>query len=439
MRSLHPGMLRGLLLWLVCWLVFALGPGCASSDRDRSWVAHALADRGLTTAGDEDLDAYLEGGVDETEVAPIALAESPRFRSELARIDVGRADLDEAGRIANPQITLAGPIGPVSAIALILAPLESLWQLPARTEAAARALEATAETVVQVGLDVARDARLAHVEAVLARERVAARRELWSLLAELARVADVRAEVGDTSPADAAVARAEERAAADALEAAETAVPVADARLAEQLGLDGERLLGVVYLHEPAPPPPVDELLRAARASRPDLRGAELALRAAAARAGWERTRVVALAAQVDAQWTAPDQFGVRVGGRIELPIFGANPGGIGRADAEVARTAAQIDVAILRVTTEVIEARARLVQALASLATLREEILPRLEEALRIATRSYEVGEEAHFFAIDALRRSADARLRELDLVAEARRAEAELERALGARLESP
>lgn len=427
-------MLRALLLGGL----FALASGCASSDRDRSWVAHALADRGLTTAGDEDLEAYLDDGVDETEVAPIALALSPRFRSELARIDAGRADLDEAGRIANPQITLAGPIGPVSAIAVILAPLESLWQLPARTEAAARALEATAEAVVQVGLDVARDARLAHVEAVLARDRVAARRELGSLLAELARVADVRAEVGDTSPADAAIARAEERAAADALEAAETAVHITDARLAEQLGV-GERPLVVVYRHEPATPPAVDELLRAARASRPDIRGAELALRAAVARAGWERTRVVALAAQVDAQWTAPDQFGVRVGGRIELPIFGANPGGIGRADAEVARTAAQIDVAVLRVTTEVIEARARLVQALASLATLREEILPRLEEALRIATRSYEVGEEARFFAIDALRRSADARLRELDLLAEARRAEAELERALGARLEGP
>lgn len=420
-----------------CVLLCVVLVGCAGSDRDRAWVRASLETRGLGTSGSEDTDALLADGLDETEVATVALERSPRFLAELARVDSARADLDEAGRIANPQLTLGGPLGPITALALIALPLESLWQMPARTEAATRALESVAEGVVQTGLDVARDARLAHIEVALGQGRVALRRELLELVGELARIAEARSRLGEASPAEAAIARAEERAAADALEAAETSVIVATARLREQLGLgNDEPAFAVVYRVEPIEPPAVTELLIAARASRPDVRGAELAVQAAAARAGWERTRVLTLTTQVEAQWTTPDQVGVRLGGRIDLPIFGANPGGIGRADAEVSRTAAQLDGLRLRVTAEVIEARARVVQARASLATYRDEVLPALDEAQRIALRTYELGEDTYLIVLDALRRVVAARVLELDLVAESRRAAAELERAIGARL---
>ena len=418
-------------------IVFA-SVGCAGSDRDRAWVLSRLEDRGMTTAGGERVDAPIAGELDETDVSAVALARSPRFQAELARIDSARADLDEAGRIANPQLTLAGPFGPISALALILVPLESLWQLPSRTETATRALESTAETVVQTGLDVARDARLAHVEVLLAQDRVALRRSLLELNTEFARITEVRARLGETTPAEAALARAEERTAADALQAGETAIEMTFARLREQLGLRSEdAIFAVAYRHDPIEPPSASELLRAARASRPDVRGAELAIEMAAARAGWERTRILTLSAQVEAQWMAPDRLGVRVGIRTELPIFGANPGGIGRADAEVLRLTALLEMVRLRVTTEVIESRARLHQSRASLATYRAEVLPALDEALRVATRTFEIGEDTYLVVLDALRRVASARLLELDLLAESRRAEAELERAIGARLE--
>jgi cobalt-zinc-cadmium efflux system outer membrane protein len=425
------------VLALVALAIAVASAGCATSDRDRRWVEERLEERGVTS-GDEDVERLVADGIDETEVSRIALARSPRFHAELARIDAARADLDEAARIANPQITLGGPLGPITAVAMILAPLESLWQLPARTEAATRALEATAESVVQTGLDVARDARLAHIELVLAGDRVALRREVLALVAELARIADARANVGEATSVEAALARAELGAATDALAAAGTAQAITRARLAEQLGIDPtEAELEARDTHEPVEPPSVGELLRAARASRPDVRGVELALRAATARGGWERTRVVALAAQVETQWSG-DQVGVRLGGRIDLPIFSQNQGGIGRADAEVARLTAQLEATRLRVTTEVVESRARLVQARASLALYRADVLPALAEALRVATRTWEIGEDTYLFVLDALRRQVAARLVELDLLAEARRAEAELERAIGARLEA-
>ena len=50
----------------------------------------------------------------------------------------------------------------------------------------------------------------------------------------------------------------------------------------------------------------------------------------------------------------------------------------------------------------------------------------------------TYEIGEDTYLLVIDALRRLTDARLREAELLAETRRADAELERAVGARLEA-
>lgn len=415
-----------------------LALGCVGSDRDRDWVARALSERGMESAGDEDPVALLEGGLDEREAVALALSNSPAYQAELARIDSARADLDEAGRIANPQITLVGALGPISAVATLLAPLESLWQLPQRTEAASRQLEAVAEALVQTGLDLARDARLAHVERVLAGDRIRLREELAATWAELARIAEVRSRLGEASPAEAAAVGAEAHVANDALETARTDAALSDARLRVVLGLEPDAPpADAVFVATPPSPPELGDLIAVARASRPDVRAAELAIQAAAARAGWERSRVVLLAAQVEGHWTQAGQPAMRLGGRIELPIFSANQGGIGRAEAELARAQALLVATRQRVVAEIVQARARVTQAQSSLETYRAEVVPALEEALRVATRTYELGEESYVVVLDVLRRMGDARLREAELVAETRRADAELERAVGARLE--
>lgn len=425
------------------WLVSAacvLALGCAGSNRDRAWVTNELSDRGFTSSGGDDALDRLAGGVDEDDAVAIALASSPTYAADLARIDSARADLDEAGRPANPQITLLGALGPVSMLATLLAPLESLWQIPLRTDASARALEGVAESLVQSGLDLARDARLAHVERGLAEERVRIRAALAETAIELSRIASARARLGETSPAEAATVHAEASAAINAHQESEAQLLAARARLRTVLGLDGGvPPFDIVFARTPAEPPTIEALIGIARASRPDVRAAELAVHAAAARAGWERSRVVAIAAQIEGHWTrseGADELAMRMGARIELPIFGANPGGIGRAEAEIARATAALEIARQRVVLEIVEAHTRMAQAQRSLALQRAEVLPALEEALRVAQMSYEVGEETFVVVLDVLRRIGEARLREADLVAEARRADAELERAVGARI---
>ena len=108
-----------------CALVLALCVStlaCATSFRDRAWLNQQLGDRVGASSCEQGSDSLppqvdVEDGIDEAEVVSIALCRNPLLQAELTRIDFALAALDDAGRPANPQLTLAGPIGPVAAVA----------------------------------------------------------------------------------------------------------------------------------------------------------------------------------------------------------------------------------------------------------------------------------------------------------------------------------
>ncbi len=436
--------MRSWPLLSLCLLV-----GCASSSRDRAWLDEQLRDRtGASTGGEEmasdpqrwPTGVSIDDGLDEREVVSLALTRSPFLRSEMARIDAARATLDEANRPANPQLSLMGPFGPVTAVATLLAPLESLWQMPDRAAAAARDADVAGETVLMSALTVARDVRLLHVELALAEDRVAIRNTLRETAAELARVGEARARLGEATPLEAELLRVDASNAVDATNFAENDVLLARARLSAALALDGAAATSswhAVFDGESAPiDVPLEQLLGAARRMRPDARAAEIAIEAAASRAGWERSRVVALGALIEGQWRESTGPSLRLGGRIELPIFGLNPGGIGRAEAEIRRATALLDMTIQTVTSEVRVAHARALQAERSRELFDTQVLPSLEASLAMAQSGLLAGDAPPLLVLDVMRRISEARLRRADLVAEARRARAELERAIGGRL---
>ncbi|MBN8617192.1 MAG: TolC family protein [Deltaproteobacteria bacterium] len=430
---------------LVSWW---LTSGCASSSRDRAWLDAQLNDRLGGTTGGEDArravrwpeDVTLEDGLDEREVVALALTRSPMLRADLARIDAARASLDEANRPANPQLSLMGPFGPVTAVATLLAPLESLWQMPDRAAAAARDADAAGESALMSALTIARDARLLHVELALAQDRAAVRTALRMAADELARVGEVRARLGEATPLEAELLAVDASNAIDAATIADNDVIMARARLSAALALDDAQTSGdwrAVFEGETAVVDvALDQLLAAARSLRPDARAAEIAIDAAASRAGWERSRVIALGALVEGQWSEAIGPSLRVGARLDLPIFGLNPGGIGRAEAEILRATALLDVTIQTVASEVRVAHARALQAERSRRLFDAEVLPSLEASLRMAQAGFLAGDAPSLIVLDVLRRISEARLRRADLVAEARRARAELERAIGGRL---
>lgn len=419
---------------LVAMLAFM---GCAQPSRDRTWVHDELVERtghGFETSGGE---TSTTGPLDEDEAVALALAHSPRFAADLARLDLARADFREAARLSNPRASLLAPIGPINAAASLLAPILELFQLPKRTKAAGRALESVAESLVQSGLDLVRDVRLAHIDADLATRRLAVLEELERNASDLADIADTRSATGDVSPAEAYPLRADALVAADRADVARRDRVVAIATLATLLGREAGADLTIVSTRPiPATVPALEPLLQIARSGRPDVRAAKLALESAAHRAGWERSRIVNLSVQADLQWSG-GQVGARVGGVLEIPLFNQNQGGVGRAESAIEAAAHRVDEVRQRVTLEVVRARAQLEQALRSLERYERAILPPLDEALEAARLRYQIGDDSYLIVVDALTRLGAAQLRHVELQAEVRRAHAELERATGSRID--
>ncbi|MFO0601883.1 MAG: TolC family protein [Polyangiales bacterium] len=427
----------------------ALTAACATSPHDRAWLSRAVAARTGTSLRPESRDtttrippgASLADGLTEDEAAALALWNSPAFQAELTQLGFARADLADAGMLPNPVLSILLPLGPRQVESWLAWPIEVLWQRPRRVEAARLDVARVAEGLVQSGLDVVRDARVAHAEASLADARASVRAEAAAALAEVGTLSARRAAAGDLAEPDAAAARLDAGIAAEAAARAAAERIAARARLALAVGVP--ELPADVALSSPDArgddPPPLDALLTAALAARPDVRAAEIAVEAAGARAGWERARVLGVVLRVDAFGGNGGDLSGRIGPQVTLPIFQQNQGGIGRAEAEADRAVWRLSLARQQVRAEVIAARAALAQSRAALTAWRADVAPAADEALRGARQSFERGDVAYLAVLDASRRALDVRLREAELVADARRAEAQLTRAVGGRHAAP
>jgi cobalt-zinc-cadmium efflux system outer membrane protein len=190
----------------------------------------------------------------------------------------------------------------------------------------------------------------------------------------------------------------------------------------------------------PAEEPAVPEwemLVETAMSSRPDLRAAEIAIQAAAQRARWERSRILALVGPI-LSIKEVGTYGVRVGPGVyaDIPVFQRNQGGIARADAEVERATLMYLALLERIELEVREARLQLLQARESAARTRSEILPGVLDTVRLAERAYSNGDAPYLFVLEAGRKVFDVRSGEAEALAAVRRARAQLERSVGRRL---
>lgn len=393
--------------------------------------------RALTPAG-----VSLTDGLSARESVALALWNNAAFQSELTQLGFARADLDDAGLLPNPVLSLLFPIGPRQIEAWMQWPIEVLWQRPRRVRAAQLDVERAARTLVQTGVDLTRDVLVAHADAVLATERLRLICEAlprWRALTELT---DARVRAGDLGPLESASARrdlavAEEqslRARAELVQARERLSLLVGVSLATDVPLvDEGDAQGV--------PAEVAGFERVALASRPDVRAAELAVEAAGARAGFERSRVVSMSLRVDAfafgQGSASaNESTMRLGPQVALPIFNQNQGGIGRAESEVERAAWRAESVRRQVIADVRQAHAQSLAAHEALSLWRARALPAAREAAEAARSAFARGEVAWQVVEDAALRENEAALREATLVAERRRAAAQLTRAMGGNL---
>ncbi len=150
----------------------------------------------------------LADGVTEEEAVAVALWNNAKLAADLAGLGVARADLIEAATWRNPTLQMLFPVGLKPFELALTYPLEVFWQRPKRMEAARKQWDQLAESLVQNGLDTARDARQAQAALVQAQERARVAREAADLGRQIAQLTEARLRAGDISELDADMVRA---------------------------------------------------------------------------------------------------------------------------------------------------------------------------------------------------------------------------------------
>jgi cobalt-zinc-cadmium efflux system outer membrane protein len=327
------------------------------------------------------------------------------------------------------------PLGPKQFEATATWPIEAFWQRPRRIAAAQLDAERIAENLVQNGLNLVRDVKVAHTDMLLAEENSRLANEVFRWRGEFAELTEARLRAGDISELEANVARSQARMAE--VEAGRRTHEVAMAR--ERLrfllgmGMDKTSFQVLPSLNRQVDPGSFDELLTDAFASRPDLRAAEIAMQAAGERAGWEESKILNLSTILDINGEGREGFEAGPGMLVEIPIFDTNQGGRARSSAEIEQTARRYLAVQHLIASEVRQAMNRYSQAAEALRLWQSSILPPLEESLREAESAYAAGDVSYLSVVDSTLKLVEARMGQAAAAADLRRANAELDRSIG------
>jgi cobalt-zinc-cadmium efflux system outer membrane protein len=366
----------------------------------------------------------------------IALWNNKAFHESLATLGFQRADLLQAGQLTNPTLVTLFPAGPKQFQFTALMPIDALWLRPRRVAIAKIDLEAASKQLVASGLDLVRNVRVACIDLQLAEDRVdaASRSAHWQ--GKLAEVMRSRFEAGDVGATERDHARAGELLATHGLERLQRDRRIARERLGQLLGIGNATTHIAVRLPSisSGPLPAEEELFRRAMATRPELRGNELAMEAAAKRGKLSSAEALLVTPSVDVRGT-PTGPQAGPGLNLTLPLFHRNPGIHARADAVTGQLLRRHLALRDRILLEVREARLRREHALKEWVLVRESMLPDLEAMVRRARLSHEAGDASPVLFMEAERRLADAQALLAEATAEVRRADAELARAVGLR----
>lgn len=429
--------LRGLSLALLV----AAASACATTGApDRRGLDDAIRGRvasGIRVEGSAAMppDVSVMDGVTSQEAVSIALWNSPSFQATLSDLGIARADLAEAGLLRNPILSFLFPVGSKQLEWTLQLPFDAIWQRPRRVAAARFNAQAVGERLVWDALSLVAQARQAHADAVIADRRLQLAVENAELVQRLADISEARFRNGDISDLEARPARSDAARAQVTRRAAEADRDLARLSLAAVLGLDltAGQIAPIAAAIDPSACGAADTRLADALASRPDVRAAEIGIEAAAQRARWERSRVVALIGILDANGRGPASAELGPGVNAEIPVFSRNQGGIRRADVEVERASRHYAAVRAQVATDVRVAAVRVRQAEQAIAAWRDEIVPSLEEERRQADVAYNAGEIPLFTMLDVSRRLVEGRSRLLDAEADLQRATIALERGIG------
>lgn len=421
-----------------CRTPYPCDSGHRVADELQARVGSRVGSGGGLRDGSLPPEVTADDGLTQDEAVAIALWNNADFHRVLSQLGISAAQLYDAGLIPDPQFVTFLPLGPKQLEFSLFQAVDAFWIRPVRERAAELDLEQLSEQMVQSGLDLVRDTRIAHVELLLAQERARLAEQARELRDEIRALAEKRLSAGDISELEVSTARI------DSLQAR------ADAALAEQDLLLAQQALRDTLGYGLSPSDlraipgdagvsvsGVDNLIALANAARPDLRAAEIRVEAAEQRVELACQQFMNLDAVFDSNAEGRSGFEAGPGLRLTLPVFNANDGGVAIAEAQAEQARADYVALRDRIDTEVRSAVARLHQSEEQYRLVTQEILPELEQAQRLARRNYEIGGVPYFLVLQTTGQLVDARVRRATAAAGILRASAEVERSVGQRLQ--
>lgn len=417
--------------------------GCVATTGTHTGLAHVtteLARRAPTVATPLAASTVnLADGLNADEAVALALANNAAFREALADLGFTFADLEQARLIQNPVLSFLFPfpIGSKVAEGTIRSILDGLRFRKQRIAIAEVASRRVAERLVQNGLDLIRDVRVAYADLTAARRRMALVELQLANQENLVELMNARFTSGDASKLEVAVFETEAGRLAEDIPRQHSIEEQAVARLRALIGkVQSEDAPRFTDTAPPAgAPPAVATLVSRALAARPEASAAVLAVQEAGRRAHLADREIISLTAILDANFN-PGDFELGPGFDATLPIFNKNEGARSRARAEIERARAAYVTVRDRIAREVREAEARTRRALEVLASQRQRTIPVADNAESLANRAHALGEASLVVVLEARRQRFDASVREIDALAELTRAWAELERAVGEKI---
>jgi outer membrane protein, heavy metal efflux system len=433
---------------VICVSILILGlAGCAGpSAPDRTSVSNGIKQRTdyqlgkATKPGTFSLPdgVSFENGLSEDEAVTVALWNNAQFQTDLALLGFTRADLIGAKMLPNPAFYFLFPVGPKLLETTLDMPIDALWQRPSRVAAAKLDAEHLSENLVQDGLGLIRDVQTTYADLWLAQQRVQFATEDVQLRAQMAELAQGQFKAGDISGLAASAAQVSSLQTADVAKTSTKEAAVLRHRLNTLLGLVSGDVHYNIMLPKiaPAKKTSIDELLKTAMASRPDLRGAKLEIAAAGKRLGWERSKVYNLIATIDGKDEGNGSLNLGPALSVEIPVLNQNNGGIARAKAEMEQAARQYEAVRQNIMLEVQQAYTEYVTAHDQLDLWNKQIVPSLAKTLDETQKSLAAGDVPYLAVLEAKEKLVQARLHKAELAAALRRSAAQLDYSIGRRL---
>ncbi len=429
---------------LLLWIVLVAYGGCRGADGSSG--PHVVASTPPGRAAPNEM-GFVEpdGAVTLRDVLALAVLQNPELRTYPYDLRAAEARVLQAGLRPNPELEIeveefAGSderrgFDAAETTVQIGQPIELGGKRDKRVRLASLDKELVQWDYESARLDVMRDARQAFAAVLAAQDRVALAARLLDLSRHAHATVAQRVEAGKDSPVDelrAGVVLSKSRI---ELQKAQRALTVARHNLAATWGgqtATFERAMGDFY--EVSPLAPLADAA-AAIAANPDVARWETQEQRQRAALRLEKARAapdVVIGGGVQ-RFEQTDDSALVFGLAVPIPLFDRNQGGIRQAIADLGKTRRQYEAVQVRTLAVLSEATGALAAAYDEVTILRDDVLPRAQQAFEAAREGYQQGKFDYLYVLDTQRTLFETQAQYIDSVEAWHKAQAVVERLVG------